>query len=417
VFEQDTETIINTVKQRIPHSITDSSTIVVKDILASEIPLSLKSFFRADVEILLTEELTRQWKNSRFNFSHPEVQSLQHQINSFLVIHYSLQKNEFYQRLDDAVHLMINYLIRPQWTLANVIFEQGDTISTAKLMRLLKYFGPYEYIRSLILRYIEDRRISQFTKSDFSNILWKVDGQFIRRKTGDQIAKILTPLFELMEYPLSTGINKLPVKSLVKHFADKGLASAVQRLEDEANLGTLELSRYELGEILESVRRRSGAFEVVHQVPDIQQPPSHIQQMEPPEQEPEEPIGEQTTLPQPILELFENSTSFDADIEISEAATAVSDTTNPLEQQAQIEKPPFLLYSITDSDRKRFIKKIFKQDNMAFLNALRKIDELPTWRQASVYIDEIFIENDVDPYSSEAIRFIDIIQEKYYPKK
>ena len=176
MFEHETETIINTVKQRIPHSITDSSTIVVKDILAAEIPLPLKSFFRADVEILLTEELTRQWKNSRFNFSHPEVQSLQHQINSFLVIHYSFRKNEFYQRLDDAVHLMINYLIRPQWTLANVIFEQGDTITTAKLMRLLKYFGPYEYIRSLILRYIEDRRISSFTKSDFSNILWKVDG-------------------------------------------------------------------------------------------------------------------------------------------------------------------------------------------------------------------------------------------------
>jgi hypothetical protein len=389
----------------------------VKDILAAEIPLPLKSFFRADVEILLTEELTRQWKNSRFNFSHPEVQSLQHQINSFLVIHYSFQKNEFYQRLDDAVHLMINYLIRPQWTLANVIFEQGDTITTAKLMRLLKYFGPYEYIRSLILRYIEDRRISSFTKSDFSNILWKVDGQFIRRKTGDQFAKILTPLFEFIEYPLNSGTNKLPVKGLAKHFADKGLTSAVQRLEEEANLGTLELSRYELGEILESVRRTSGAFEVEHRSPDTHPAPSHIQQMEPPEQNFEEPIGEQSALPQPIIDLIEDSAPPDQEIEIPDTVSSESAETIQPEQPLPIEKQPFLLYSITDGDRKKFIKRIFKQDDMAFLNALRKIEELPTWRQASVYIDEIFIENDVDPYSSEAIRFIDIIQEKYYPKK
>jgi hypothetical protein len=351
---------------------------------------------------------------SRFNFSHPEVQSLQHQINSFLVLHYAFQKNEFYQRLDDAVHLMINYLIRPQWTLANVIFEQGDTISTAKLMRLLKYFGPYEHIRSLILRYIEDRRISTFTKPDFSNLLWKVDGQFIRRKTGDQIAKILTPLFEFMEFPLNTGSNKLPAKGLAKHFADKGLASAVGRLEDEVKLGTQEISRFKLGEILESVRRTSGAFEVEHRTPDTQPSPAHIQQAKPPEENSEEPIGEQTSLPPPIIDLIDESASTDLKMELDETAPAEP---IPSDQTPHTEKPPFLLYSTTDSDRKKFIKKIFKQDDIAYLNALRKIDELPTWRQASVYIDEIFIQNDVDPYSSEAIRFIDIIQEKYYPKK
>ncbi|MFI5253761.1 MAG: hypothetical protein ACHQQQ_15185 [Bacteroidota bacterium] len=424
VFEKETETIITSVKQRIPHSITDSSAVVVKDIMAADIPYPLKSFFRADVEILLTEELNKQWKNSRFNFFHPEVQSLQHQINSFLVVHYSFQKEEFHQRLDDAVHLIINYLIRPQWTLASVVFESQDTISTSNLMRLLKYFGPYEYIRSLILRYIENRRIASFTKPEFSEILWKVDGQFVRRKTGDQLAKILTPLYEFMEYPANSGVNALPIKGLIKHFEDKGLTSVVRRLEDELKIGKGELNRQELGELLESQRRISGAFEIERRIQAQETPASLAHETKSPDEKPEEQKETQSELPKAIIESMEEPEN-----EIEETDSSAIPNEEPRADFADSlaaelsgaatndPKKPFLLYSIPEGERRKFIKKIFKGDDIQFLDALRKIDEVPTWRQASVYIDEIFIQNDVDPYSSEAIRFIDIIQEKYYPKK
>ena len=450
MFEKETETIINTVKLRIPHSITDTSAIVVKDIMAADIPLALKTFFRADVEILLMEELNRTRKNSRFNFTHPEVQSLQQQMNSFIVLHYAFHKNEFYQRLDDAVHLLINYLIRPQWTLANVIFEQGDSISTSALMRLMKYFGPYEYIRSLILRYIEDRRSTSFTKAEFANILWRVDGEFIRRKTGDQLAKILTPLYDFMEYPNNSGMNKIPLKALSRYFADMGLTSAVKRIEEEAATGVHEISRKDLGEVLESIRRASGAFEVASRTIEIDgaKPPS-IEQTSIPEIPAEEPEQDAAAYPKyqftfekkeepqtrPDIQHPVQSQPVQAEpeIEIPSAPEPVPTSPPPVEQPAATQnetvpvssqetthsedKQPYLIYAINDNDRKKFIKKIFKEDDVSFLNTLRKLDELPTWRQASVYIDEIFIQNDIDPYSSEAIRFIDIIQEKYYPRK
>ena len=472
MFERETETIISIAKQRIPHSITDSSAFAVKDILAADIPLPLKTFFRADVEILLMEELGRQRKKSRFSFSHPEVQSLQSQMNSFLVLHYSFKKEEFHQRLDDAVHLLVNYLVRPQWTLANVIFEQGDTISTSALMRLLKYFGPYEYIRSLLLRFIEDRHSASFTKADFSKILWRVDGEFIRRKTGDQLAKLLTPMYEFLEYPLNTGTNKLPLKALIKYFGDKGLTMAVKRLEDEIALGTNEITAKDLGEVLESIRRNSGAFEVASRTIEIDpaKPPSveptrveahreieptqNVVTPQPPPTNP--PPGHRhspLTPPSPAEggsstwgnrsrgekgEIIAEETGSDSLPPLSDAPEEPWSTTDapatvqeeeppqalgqgeesvPAQSGHGGEKQPYLLYAINDGDRKKFVKKIFVQDDIAFLEALRALDEMSTWRQASVYIDEIFIKNDVDPYASEAIRFIDVIQEKYYPKK
>ena len=128
MFEHETELIIDAVRQRVPRGGSESNSVVLKDILAADIPHPLKTFFRADVEMVLEDELQRHRKGSRFNFHHPEVQSLQKQISSILVLHYGYPLNEFNKRLEDTVHLMINYLIRPQWSLNNVLFEKEKTI-------------------------------------------------------------------------------------------------------------------------------------------------------------------------------------------------------------------------------------------------------------------------------------------------
>lgn len=409
MFETETDTIIAAARQRIPHGILDVNTIVLKDVIAADIPPALRTFFRADVELMLAEEIGSYRKTSRFNYNHPEIQSLQHQINSIVVMNYVFGMEEFHKRLDDAVHMLMNYLVRPQWTLTNVLFESQETISAPSLMRLLRYFGPFEYLRGLILRYIEDRHVSAFTRAEFLNLVWKVDGHFIRRKTGYEVAKILTPLYEFTAYPAYREEYRLPVKALVKYFSDKGLKTVARMLEDEAGTGLNAVSQAELGELLERKRRMSGAFE-------LESPPGE-QPEEPPvqeeaarvEEEPAAPAGENAQPESATANSGETATDEETMPEIESAPS-------PDELLAESGKPS-LLPVISESERRKFVRKIFKQDYSAFLNTLRHLDELSSWRQASVYIDEIFIQNDIDPYSPEAVRFIDIVQEKFYPRK
>jgi hypothetical protein len=514
MFEKETEHIISAVKHNTPHSITDPSMYLLKDILAADIPYAVKTFFRADVEILLAEELHRQRKSTRFNYEHPEVRNLQHQITSVLVMNYGYPRKEFYERLDGAVHMIVNYLVRPQWTLANVIFEGESQISSAALMRLLRYFGPYEYLRSLLLRFIEDKRVATFSKEDFALLLWKVDGHFIRRKTGYEVARIVSALFEFLEYPASTGEDSIPIRGLMKYFADKGLTSAVHRLHVEVERGTDRIKRHDLGELLEDIRRTSGAFEVervehlrssgsvnilempqddeplhgasaqhvphgerpadgtidAHEEADIieselkvaseisielerERAASHAPAIpeEKPKPEPAPSFWPGTVIvapptdpkpaaaePHPSPDFLHHVSSAPAGIE-PEAAPAPTLTPVPLAErpapsaqpvQAAAPAPPpsprtptassalpSLMLYMSEGEKRKFVKRIFKQEEMAFLDALRRIDQITSWRQASVFIDEIFIANDVDPYSSEAIRFIDIVQEKFYPKR
>jgi hypothetical protein len=369
MLEQETNLIISTVSQR---TIAGAESVFVKDILAADIPYPIKTFFRADVEAMLAEELRNQRKASRFNYTHPEIQSLQNQIDSILVLHYSFRRTEYLQRLDEAVHMLGNFLIRPQWTLANALFENDETISSAMLARLLKHFGPYEYLRNLITHYVRDKNVASFTKADFSSLVARMDGEYIRRKAGDELARVMSPIYDFFDYPKNTGTKPFPVKALIRYFEDKGLSSVTTRLEGEASQEKQELTLRALGEMLEEVRRTSGAFEV---------------------------------------EKWESRT----DLELQTVPNAEPGI-HAIQPEAGTRRLA-IMDSISEGDRRRFVRKIFNQDESLFDSAVDSIGTLTSWKEASKFIDQILIRNDVDPYSPEAERFVMIISQQFQPKR
>ncbi len=389
MFQLETELIIMTSAQR---TIGNQPAIAMKDIMAADIPYALKAFFRADVESMLSEELQQYHKNSRFNFESPEIQSLQHQISSALILHFSFERTEFLNRLNDTVHLMMNYLVRPQWTLTNVLFEKEETISSSALALLLRHFGSYEYLKDIIIRYTQDKNVQMFSRADFSSFLRRVDGEYIRRKTGDELARILSPLYEFLDYPNNSGTKTLPVKALIKYFEDKGLTSVIQRLEGELAQNNNEYLQRELGTLLEDVRRTSGAFEA-----------ERITQPSPAENIPVSILQENAELPATEKKETPVPTKYTARV-----TSAIVSKQQPASQSYNRS------FSIDDNDRKRFIKKIFYQDETAFNDTLTAMDSLPSWKEASKYLDEIYIQNNIDPYCDEAEEFLEILREGFY---
>jgi hypothetical protein len=72
---------------------------------------------------------------------------------------------------------------------------------------------------------------------------------------------------------------------------------------------------------------------------------------------------------------------------------------------------------ISDSDKKKYVKKLFQKNDEAFSRALVVLNGKPSWREASEYIDELFIKFDVDMYSRLAVKFTDDIYKRYAKKK
>jgi hypothetical protein len=76
-----------------------------------------------------------------------------------------------------------------------------------------------------------------------------------------------------------------------------------------------------------------------------------------------------------------------------------------------------LLQQISVSDQKKYAKKLFRKNEDTVKHALSMLNGKPTWREASEYIDELFIKYDVDMYSRIAVQFTDDIYKRYLPRK
>ncbi len=77
--------------------------------------------------------------------------------------------------------------------------------------------------------------------------------------------------------------------------------------------------------------------------------------------------------------------------------------------------PPLDLL-IDDDERKRFVRRLFNGD-MAYYNiVIETLNKMTSWKEASLYIDEIFLMNGVDPYSTDSVNFTDKVYTRFSHK-
>ncbi len=360
MLEKETEQIISTILLR---TLEGRTSIALKDILAADIPSPVKTFFRTDVETLLMDEQRKYFKSTSFPYDHPEVQSVLKQMNNFLVLEHRFDQDTLRQRITDGVHLLMNYLIRPQWTLVESLFERDHTIPAASLRRLLAYFEPYEYLRSLLHLYLKEKNIESIDRKQFAEILWKVDGEYLRRRTGEQVVALMVPMFEMLSFSRGETGGACPMRAIIRFFEDKGLTSVLPMLEGTYAQGKETMSERELIDLLEDIRNGSGAFVV----------------------EPHEAATpDQATAPPPAVP-----------------------EPSPIKGEQ---------VGIDTSEERRFIRKIFQQDTQAYTDAIASISRCASWKEASRAIDEIFIARTIDPYSSDAIKFTEALFDHFHHK-
>lgn len=365
MFEKEIDRLISLMIDR---TIGNSDSTSVKEILAAEIPRPIQTLIRVDIEHKLEEELKNKFINSRFDFSHPEVIGLQNQINSILVLNYKFNRSEYLELIEDAIHLMINYLIRPQWTLLNYIYENTTQVSGDYIVKSLRMFSAYDYLKVLITKVIQEKNIKLMTSNEFQNLVWKCDREFIRRKDGYQIANITFAIYEFINYGLKDIKAPVNLKGIIKFFYDKGLKVITNRLEAELQRNVSEISLDDLSLILEDLRQTHGVFEAEFQHQIKTQVQENLQQV----------------------------------------------VDKPKEDKSEINLEPIENF-IDEEDRKKIIKKIFKKNEQDYLDAISEINKMTSWKDASKYIDEIYILNEVDLYSPEAIIFTDIAYKRFYP--
>jgi len=389
IFESEIITIMNTVRAR---TIGESDTIQLKDFLAAAIHPAIKAYFKAEVEKLLQQERQKEVRAKRFSYGLPEVAGLQRHIDILLINNYQFDQREFESLLDEAVHFEFNYLCRPQWTLQEFIFENRKAVPVSEVMRKFKYCVEYTYLAEIFRRYVIDRGLVEMGYEEFKKLIARVDKEVVATHSTAELVKLLNPLLEFIEVGMPEAVTTeagpvLPINAAVVFFEDKGLDDIRKELETERDAkGRQVISLFDLERVVATVRNETPPIRVKKPQAESEQPPATSQ----PAAEKAAPEAQPVAVEAPVV------------------------TSSPV----MIEPEPDLIdiYSLfTVKEQKVVVRKLFKKDEVEFRNALDRLNPIRTWKEASFVVDQIFTEQDVDPFSKEAILLTEKLFGRYEP--
>jgi hypothetical protein len=412
IFESEIELIMNGVRAR---TIGEAESIRLRDILHADLHPALKAYFRARVWQLLHQERQTEVRSKRLPYGLPEIMRLLEQTDILLVYNYVFGQHDFTLMLDHAVHFQFNFLCRPQWTLLNFIFENQRRRPTSDIRRKLEYCVDYAYYAEIIKRYIDERGLAELTYEEFSDLLEKLDQEIVARHSSVELALMTRPIvrfidsaMEHVERPIADAT--IPVNAAIVFFEDKKLNDIKEHLEAERDGNAVtEVSLRQLANIIETVRTGDVSAEVVF-------PDDHPEETPPvaPPAEVTPKIEAQPQKPKPPVRIFSD---FDEDLPIvaSEVARIQETVGDPIILDDSAGMLVNLQSLFSPSEEKTFIKKLFNKDELLFREALDHLNMMVDWRDASKYLQEMYITNDVDPFSEEAILFTDKVQRRFLP--
>ena len=399
MFETEIDAIINTVRAM---TIGEQESIELRHLLTARIHPAIKAYFRAEIGRQLNAERSKELRSRRFPYAHPEVVSLQQQIDLLLMQHYPFTQSEFDALLDEAVHFEFNYLCRPQWTLLNFVIGDQRRVSASSIEKRLKYCVDYTYFPELVQRYMIDHGLAEVTYEEFKSLIERIDSAVIDQHSSLELAHMTRALFDFVESGKMVPQTEfeqqtLPINAAIVFYEDKHLNDIRVRLEFERDHNRiLQLTIERLADIIEIVR--TGNEEASAQQSDESMDSSG-----------EEQSAQREILPAPVQTEPSNEPGKPIVLVFGGDHDEQYLPSTPGTKQKEI------LDLFTKDERKNIITKLFDNDEPGFLAATMEMSLMESWDEVALHLDTIFIANEADPFCKEAVVFTDKLFAHFHP--
>ncbi len=399
MFEKE---IKETIQRMTREVLQDRTLVSLEDILQDKrIPNRLKAFFENEVHAWIESDSLSRRRDRRFDYAHQEMTSLLDYLRTVQSRHARFERDEFIATLDAGVKLTYNYICRPQTTLKWFIFRGEPTRPLAETLLRMSAFLDYPYFYTVFSEWVERKKeerpvFDSISSREFERIIRRIDDQILLSCTIDELLGIMDPLFTF----LGEGEERrLPIEILIVYFDDKKITRLVDFLDEisrEHEYVTPATFAHLIEDLLvEAENEPEADFSSVYQEDELDDVVRRHLSEEEIADEPEE-----TSQPKPEPE----------PVAVSEPVPEPEPEPEPEAPRSEEEPSPFAIEErIEKKLQKKIVKKIFDREKEAYHRFLEKIEGSESWREASVLLDNLFREKDIDPYSRTAIGFTDAV--------
>jgi hypothetical protein len=253
-----------------------------EQLASTDIHPAILNYISAEIDFLIFEDRQNLLKNSVFDYSGEKIFSY------FNLISEEVKKSkrfalEYVSKLIlHASSFTVNYLVRPKWTLSKFVFDAGDHKTTLEIKQIINYAYYYQYLKKILVSYINSKKIISMNSGEFSELLDRVDKLGIETYLPSILSnavKSMSDFFNIGEIQK----NKVPYAAVEKFLEEKKLDAHLNRIHSlfgEDNSGKIIIA--DLQKCLDSVMIEKYEHETNHEneIEEIREVIHPVQQAE-----------------------------------------------------------------------------------------------------------------------------------------
>jgi len=374
--------------------------------------------------------------------------------------------------LEKSVKLIVNYTLRPKWTLINYLFGSYDSKPADEISNKAEVFGYYRYYIDLISNHIKDNALMFITQEDvrdltdeankvvlekllkdtssikiknfFSqiyklkygedreiNLDWSIPYLFIKLFLEDKEFQGLIDKFKII--PGLDDSMEIEMKTAIKVLTDKYYVNSdFFVLKNEPPSGKIENGKIEKNgkqeekEINDTIKQEAKTINDTIK-PEVKKEEKKIFTDDKIKVEVEEK-------PKGIIRIIKNipTKRFHKEKKVTEEKpkqVIVEEIKKDIAEETKkeiAEEKNEVYEKMKESGNKFKIKHLFKQEELEVIkkkvfknnrgemyDALEELEKFKNWQTASDYLKDIYIKNKVDLYNRYTVLFIDLLSDYF----
>ena len=202
MFEKEIKFIIDFTLNRVNRL---GSFFPYERLAGAEIHPAIMLYISAHLDFLIYEDRKKLLQNSSFDYSGSEISNYFNLISEEIKKNKRLAFEDVKTLVTHAVTFNVNYLVRPNWTLSKLIFDDHQTRNVNEIRMILDYIYYYDYIKNVFNGYFSKRKILSLSETEFGMILGKIDRQMFNEHTRDLVDNALVSIGDFFN---EGGVNK-----------------------------------------------------------------------------------------------------------------------------------------------------------------------------------------------------------------
>lgn len=201
-----------------------------EQLISTDIHPAILHYISAEIDYMIFEDRQKLLKNSLFDYSGEKITHHFNQISDEVKKSKRFSLEYISKLILHSSSFTINYLSRPKWTLLKFVFDDSNHKATTEIKQILHYVYYYQYLRKILISYINSKKIISMNSTEFSELLDKVDNLGIE----NYLYSIITNTIKSMSEFFNIGElqkNKIPLAAVELFLEEKKLSKHLHKLE------------------------------------------------------------------------------------------------------------------------------------------------------------------------------------------